>query len=433
MFAADKVLYNLVAANMSYGSSPSLTDVSQQAIDAAAVNADILPVCAAGNGGSSTTGSSATSNGLAVANVAANTKVVASSSSRGPLSGDPTRFFPDIAACGTSTVMPQRDNEAGNYVASGTSMASPQVCGAATLVKAARPASSASELKAILLATTESIAAQNPTRNRNAYGLGFLRDDLAVQLALRPGTVLSDAIGSITTPVTHTIAVTGAQQYSVVLVFHRHVFASTAFSNLGLRVLDGTTVVASNNDPRNLYEKVTFVAPATGVLTVEVSASLLEIPSLPYSLATTATFLGSAPANWVLAGTGCPGQKGVPSLFPTGGALLGTSLTTRLAYGGPSTLAFFAMGFSNTVSTTGPLPFDLAGVGAPGCLWRNSAEGLLATFTDGFGTASIGYAIPATITLLGMVLHQQALCADATANALGFVVSNAGTMTIGQF
>src|SRR5262249_24977337 len=61
--AADKVKYNIVAANMSYSSNPSPTDVSQQAIDAAALNAGILPVCAAANNGASSAYSSSCANG----------------------------------------------------------------------------------------------------------------------------------------------------------------------------------------------------------------------------------------------------------------------------------------------------------------------------------------------------------------------------------
>ena len=429
--AADKVKYNIVAANMSYGSSPSLTDVSQQAIDAAALNADIVAVCAAGNSSGSTTGSAAVSNGLAVAAVAPNTKTMASFSSRGPLSGDTQRFYPDIAGCGVSTVMPLHESETSNYTASGTSMASPQVCGAAALVKAARPGSSAREIKAILLASTENIAAQNPGYDRNAYGLGFLRDDLAVALAQQPGSVVSGSLAAVATPQTHTILVASGQQYAVCLVFFRHLLASTGFSNLSLRVLNGAAVVASSDDPRNLYEKVTFTAPVSGVLTVEVDSSSLEIPNLPYSLATTAMFLDAAPSRWVLAGKGCPGASGIPSLFPTGQPLVGGSLTTRLAYATGNSLCLFLLGFSNSSWNGVPLPADLSAQGAPGCFLRVSADGVNAGTTDAFGTAAIAYGIPANPALLSLTLEQQALSFDATANALEFAFSNAGTLTVG--
>jgi subtilisin family serine protease len=434
--ATDKVKFNIVSANMSYGSSPDPTDVSQQAIDAAALNASIVCCCAAGNSGpgtSSTTGSSATSNGLAVAACNPTVKTIASFSSRGPLNTDPSRFYPDITGCGVNTVMPARDNETGTFVASGTSMATPQVTGAAALVKAARPASSAREIKAILLASTENISAQNAGLNRNAFGLGFLRDDLAVALAQRPGTVLTSTIASTAVPKTHLIDVSLGQQYSVCLVFFRHVLTSTAFSNLGLRVLNGATVVASSNDPRNLYEKVTFTAPITGTLTVEVSASTLEVNPLPYSLASTATFSGLAPASWANAGAGCPGTKGIPSLFPNANPVLGSTFTVRMAYARASSLGFFLIGFSNTVSSSGPLPLNLVVFGAPNCFLRTDIAASDAIVTDANGTGAMNYGIPNVASLLGAQLYQQAMSFDPPANALGFTASNAGAFVIGEF
>lgn len=434
--AADKVRFNIVSANMSYGSSPNPTDISQQAIDAAALNAGIVACTSAGNSGSapsSTTGSAAVCNGLAVGACSANSRVMASFSSRGPLNTDPTRFFPDITACGVSTVMPRRDNEAGNYTASGTSMASPQVTGAAALVKAARPASSAREIKAILLASTEDIAAANAALDRNAYGMGFLRDDSAVAIAQRPGAVRSGELAVVATPNAHPLTVTAGQSYTVCLVFHRHLLTTTTWSDLSLRVMDGTTVVASSDDPRNLYERVTFTAANTGTLTVEVAASSLEVNPLPYSLATTATFGGGAPANWSNIGGGCAGTKGIPSLFPEANAVVGTSYVARAAYAPDNSIGLFLLGFSGSVWSGGALPFDLGLLGAPGCLLRTDAVAMDAVVTDADGTASQSYSLPNDPLLVGAVLYQQLAAYDPTVNALGFTVSNAGALTIGEF
>ncbi|MFQ5506766.1 MAG: S8 family serine peptidase, partial [Planctomycetota bacterium] len=152
--AADKVKYNIVCGNMSYGSSPDPTSIVQKAIDAVAADANVLPVTAAGNSGSSTRGSSSTANGIAVGATSVS-KTMASFSSRGPLSGDTLRFCPDMAANGVGTVMARNIRETSNYVGSGTSMASPQVCGAAALVKNANKNLSAREIKALLLVSTE--------------------------------------------------------------------------------------------------------------------------------------------------------------------------------------------------------------------------------------------------------------------------------------
>ncbi|MFO1052805.1 MAG: S8 family serine peptidase [Planctomycetota bacterium] len=302
--AADAALYGTVTANMSYGSSPSPTDVSQQAIDACALNAGVLPVCAAGNSGpGNTSGSSSTANGLAVAAIDPTNKTVASFSSTGPLSGDTQRYYPDIAACGVNTVMPQWGNESVDWVASGTSMASPQVCGAAGLIKNARPSTNVRELKAILLNTTENISVQNPGKTRNDFGMGFLRDDIACSVA-RANQVLSSTINSTVTPNTHTMAVIQNQIYDVSLVWNRHNLASTAWSDLNLTIKNGATVIASSSTTRNLYEKVEFSAPITGNVTIEVRALSLEIANLPYSVA-----FNLSPANGLasvtLSGIGC--------------------------------------------------------------------------------------------------------------------------------
>ncbi len=301
--AADAATYGTVTGNMSYGSSPNPLDVSQQAIDACALNAGVLPVTAAGNSGTSTTGSSSTANGIAVAAIDPTNKTVATFSSSGPLSGDTQRFFPDLSGCGVGTVMPQFGNQNADWIADGTSMASPQVCGAAALVKNVRMASNVRELKALMLNNTESIAAQNPSRNRNHYGMGFLRDDIACDAA-RANRVLSGTINSTVTPNTHTLAVTTNQIYAVTLVWNRHVLTSTAWSNLNLTIKDGATTVASSATLRNLYEKVEFSAPITGNLTIEVSAASLEIASVPYAVA-----FGLSSANGLAAvrksGVGC--------------------------------------------------------------------------------------------------------------------------------
>ncbi len=316
--AADAATYGTVTGNMSYGSSPDPLDVSQQAIDACTLVADVLPVCAAGNNGASTAGSSACTNGLAVAAIDPTDKTVASFSSRGPLNGDTQRFYPDIAACGVATIMPQFGNESGDYVASGTSMASPQVCGAAGLIKNIRPATNARELKALLLNNTESIETQNPGLNRNAYGLGFLRDDVSCSAA-RANGVLSSTLNSTTTPNAHSLAVVANQRYAVTLVWNRQVLTSTAWSDLSLTIKNGATVIATSDTPRNLYEKVEFSAPITGNLTVEVAANSLEIANLPYALA-----FGLSTSNGLAtvtrSGTGCiSGSASYYELFNAGG------------------------------------------------------------------------------------------------------------------
>src|SRR5690606_37332828 len=199
--ATDAVQYKIVTANNSYTGTPDPLNPSQQALDACALNADVMVVCAAGNAGASTGSSQAVVNGIAVGATNATAKTMASFSSRGPMSGDTARFYPDICANGVQTVMPQRDNEAVNWIADGTAMASPQVRGAATLFRSIQTAADHRQTKAALLASTEDVSSQNstpPYNTRNAYGMGYLKDDRLMQIAAgAPGRLLSK--GTLTT------------------------------------------------------------------------------------------------------------------------------------------------------------------------------------------------------------------------------------------
>jgi len=394
--AADAATYGTVAGNMSYGSSPTPTDVSQQAIDACALNANVLAVTAAGNNGSNTSGSSSTANGLTVAAIEPNTKIVASFSCRGPLSGDTQRFFPDISANGVSTVMPQFGNESVDWIADGTSMASPQVCGAGALVKNARPASTALEVKALLLNNTESIASQNPTLDRNAYGMGYLRDDLTCSSA-RANRVLSSTINSTTTPNTHSLAVIRNQIYAVTLTWHRHVLTATNWSNLNLTIKNGATVLASSSTPRNLYERVEFTAPITGNVTIEVSAASLEVANLPYAVA-----YGLSSANGLAAvrktGVGC--INGAVSYYELFGANT-SDLTGRAIRMTPS-----SGGYNVTTSST---------------TYRNPTAGGLALTDDSLSPVMT---LPFTFSFPTGSTNQVRICSN------GFIyLNNSGSST----
>ena len=321
--AADAKQYGTVAANNSFSGSPSATNSTQQALDSCALNADVVCVVAAGNNGTrsgtaQTQSSQSALNGLAVGAFTANSKTRASFSSRGPLYGDTQRFYPDLAACGYQTVMPKRNSESSNYVGSGTSMASPQVCGAATLFRSVNTTATALETKAAILATTEDISKQNPGADRNTYGMGFLRDDNLVDLAQGGGTLLTGSISG-SGPVTHPVTVTAGKAYSVVIAWNRHTVSSTNWSNLGLSVKYGTTTLGSSDTPRNVYERVIFLAPASGKATIEVTSSYLEKTPLPYALAVYEIPPPFMPGGMLSYGKGCLGTgqvEGVATVLP---------------------------------------------------------------------------------------------------------------------
>ncbi len=315
--AADKVKYGIVAANNSYSGSPNPLQSTQQALDSAALNADILPVVAAGNSGSSTRTSQSAANGLAVGAVYPTTKKMASFSSRGPLSGDTRRFFPDLCACGVGTVMPRRDKEGSYYRASGTSMASPQVCGAATLFRSVATKATALETKAALLASTEDVSKQNPNppyNSRNAYGLGFLRDDRALAIARGKGLLVTSTLTKAAPRKFIPFTAKPGKAYSVVIAWQRQNLSSTNWSNLALAVKGGGKTLGASDTPRNLYEKVVFLAPATGKVVFEVTASYLEKDPLPFALAAVevpAPFIHGSVASF---GKGCKGSGVLPGV-----------------------------------------------------------------------------------------------------------------------
>ncbi len=317
--AADKVKYGIVAANNSYSGSSNPLQSTQQALDSAALNADILPVVAAGNSSSSTRTSQSAANGLAVGAVNPTTKRMASFSSRGPLYGDTQRFFPDLCACGVGTVMPRRDNEGSYYRASGTSMASPQVCGAATLFRSVARKATALETKAALLASTEDVSKQNPTppyNTRNAYGLGFLRDDRALEIAKGNGLLATKTITKAAPRVFIPLAVRKGRAYSVVITWHRQNLSSRNWSNLALAVKASGRLLGSSDTPRNLYEKVVFLAPSTGNVVLEVTASYLEKDPLPFAVAALEVPAPFIPGSVSSFGKGCKGSGILPGIGP---------------------------------------------------------------------------------------------------------------------
>lgn len=340
--AADRVAFNIVSANMSYSASPDPLDVSSMAIDSAAYNADVMACCAAGNNGSSTDASPSCANGLAVAALNADVHTVASFSSRGPLSGDPQRFYPDIAACGVNAIMATLDSETSNWTQSGTSMASPQVAGAAAQLRARFPLMTALETKAVLLAAASRLDSQNPGLDRNDYGMGFLRNDRSHALTAlgQHGT----GSVSVSTPTdTFTIPVIAGQSYRIAITWHRQNMGSTNWADLNLEARDNTgLVIANSSTPRNLYEVVEVFAPFTGVLTLAVTGATISNPTEPYSWAWT-----DAPPVLVQGTATTFGNSCAPIGFE-----LNTSETAAAAMAGSGEFAYGLVAPSN-LSITG--------------------------------------------------------------------------------
>lgn len=389
--AADRAQYGIVAANLSYGGSPSATNSAQRALDSAALNADIMVCVAAGNSGpaaGSTSGSQGAANGLAVAALEPTSHVVASFSSRGPLSGDTARFYPDIAACGVNTIMAARDNEPGDFTASGTSMASPQVAGAATQLRGRFTALTALQTKAILLASALDISTQNPGLDRNAYGMGVLKNDRAHALAAA-GNYGTRALTSAAPLQTFTINATAGLTYGVAIAWHRIALSSTSWSNVDLevRTANGTTI-ASSSTTRNLYEMVRFDAPATETLTVRIS--LTSISGTTSQNVAFAWFEGPPRGRTVAFGTGCTGSGPVPPLCAavngSGGTLSNQTHPAEIAYDLTTNAPISVSGFEifSASNTGAPVTVQAALYGVTGIDPQTTP---LATTTVTIGTS----------------------------------------------
>lgn len=138
--------------------------------------------------------------------------------------------------------------------------------------------------------------------------------------------------------------------------------------------------------------------------------------------------LGIQP-NYTLTGTGCQGSRGTPTLTMAGGPPFGGQTfyvqVSGMAWNQPS---FMFLGLSNSSYAGVPLPYDLASLGAPGCLLRASGD-FLYSFPNVLGVGVWQYSVP---NAPGLVLYNQAISFDPTANTLGLTVSNVGTITIGN-
>lgn len=124
-------------------------------------------------------------------------------------------------------------------------------------------------------------------------------------------------------------------------------------------------------------------------------------------------------------GTGCVGSLGVPGNEP-GPALAGgvfSNTFTRLPFG----LVVFTLGYSCTTSGFGPLPFELSGIGAPGCHLRHSLDAIDVVIGTP-PTATRSFMIPGG--LLGLRFYTQGFSFDAPANPLGLVASDAAAVLV---
>lgn len=182
----------------------------------------------------------------------------------------------------------------------GTSEAAAQVSGAAALYRGYRLSigepTTAEETRAVLLLNvigtfTDGVGAtsdptlQHAYSDRNTFGVGYVRDDLVAQFAKRDPAIrplaamlgiLPDQLSSSVTygdPSTMT-PLTPGKRYAVVACWRRYYDDSDGappereLPDVDLDVLDQGVLIARSATPANSYERLVFVAPVSGQVTV---------------------------------------------------------------------------------------------------------------------------------------------------------------------
>jgi hypothetical protein len=134
-------------------------------------------------------------------------------------------------------------------------------------------------------------------------------------------------------------------------------------------------------------------------------------------------------AGYGFFGAGCPSTLPISRLTAVTRPTIGTTHTVGMD-NLPFAVAFMMTGLSNTTSAFGPLPLDLAPIGAPGCRARVSLDLVDGCIGTG-NTASWSIAIPNNGALLGFLIYNQALVFDPAANAFGFGLSDAHAGLVG--
>ncbi|MCC6672369.1 MAG: S8/S53 family peptidase [Planctomycetes bacterium] len=442
--AADRLRYGISVAVCSYEGYVGLLWSDQDAIDSLARNADVLVVGMGGNEGA--TGQPAlfsysATNMLAVGATEADTRRVAGFSTRGPLLGE-TRFYPDLVANGVTIRSALADGELTEKLASGTSYSAPQVAGAALLYRSLKPLASAEETKAAILVTTEDIAGKNvglTTDPRNAHGTGYLRVDRLVAFAAgQAGAALvRDTVSNAQPTRTYRHAVQAGRGYAFALTWFRNRMpgypVTPDWSNLDLEVRDGTTLLASAAQARDLTEFVRFLAPRTTVLDVTVRLKSLETSVTQQSFALAAS--ESSPVfvapSTVVIGMGCTNPMPTLNVYD-GRPIAGQSYTLKLNAFALQVPVALGVGVSNTQWGGIRLPLDLSAFGAPGCLVHTSFELLLQGRTGtGSMEATFTVGLPAMPSLVGETIYHQAIVLNGFANPLGVALSPALRVTVG--
>jgi subtilisin family serine protease len=339
--AQRRLSHRLAVANLSWQGQPDPTHPVQQALDRLAIDFDCLVVNAAGNLGH-TPNPAAASNGctnaISVTAVHADSHLIWSPSTFGPLPSDPTRTWPDLAAVGVGVRTPLFAFPLGDAPQTGTSFAAPMVAGTALILRGQDPSLTALETAALLLSSAQSLELSNPSGSRYRYGMGFLRADLAVEAmhhAQRVRGRATFAARDRNVDVENPIL---GSPHVATLVWHREDTASNTFDDLDLIVLDPLgREIAVSRSPRNHYERVIFTPTQPGTHVLAVRGTALRVDGVDWALVCHVGRGGlRQDGTWVEFGSGCPGDGVDPArgtIHPAGNLQRFGNSHTTLPFG----------------------------------------------------------------------------------------------------
>lgn len=137
------------------------------------------------------------------------------------------------------------------------------------------------------------------------------------------------------------------------------------------------------------------------------------------------------PSSYVSFAPGCSGSLPPARLVPRDIPRIGAELVVTL-FDLPADLAVVITGLSTTSTGMLPLPIALGPYGMPGCTAFVAPDHLL-LLGGANQTATLQFAIPNQVALVGARFHQQAFVPDpAAGNPLQGVMSNAATAVVGR-
>lgn len=128
-------------------------------------------------------------------------------------------------------------------------------------------------------------------------------------------------------------------------------------------------------------------------------------------------------------GAGCPGSNGTPLHTLTGSAQLGNTINLTIDNGAVSLIAFLVFGVDNSSPA---YPFDLGGLGAPGCFQYQDILTVQTVPLDAVGSGAAQLVVPTDPSYVNVRLYSQYACVDPGTNTLGLTTSNYGRILLGN-